>query len=82
MAPFSTNISGVDLPFDLFSPNTLWIAFFCVVVVFFFYSVFLVYHWFRYGMNILVSLLATAIYVTVSLGILLTMLLSFASLIP
>jgi len=76
------NFPVPEFSLNFISPNTLWLAFFCVVVVFFFYSVFLVYHWFRYGMNILVSLLATAIYITVSLGLLLTMLLSFASLIP
>ena len=62
-------------------PNILWYAFLSMVALFFFYSMFLLYHWFRYGMNIIVSLIATVIYGGVSGIILLAMLASFATLI-
>lgn len=68
-------------PYLSVSTDALWYVFFGVVLVFFFYSIFLVYHWFRYGMNIFVSLLATIIYAAGSGILLLMMLLSFASLI-
>ncbi|MCW9054621.1 MAG: hypothetical protein OQJ98_01400 [Candidatus Pacebacteria bacterium] len=61
--------------------DILWYIFLGVILVFLFYSIFLVYHWFRFGMNVLVSLIATVVYAGASAAILLTMLLSFASLI-
>lgn len=69
--------------FSLFSlgPEILWYVLIGAVLVFLIYSIFLIYHWFRYGMNILISLLATVIYSSVSGIILITMLVSFASLI-
>ncbi|MBI2618169.1 hypothetical protein HYW58_01830 [Candidatus Kaiserbacteria bacterium] len=68
-------------PFLPHNPNILWYAFLGIVLIFFFYSIFLLYHWFRYGMNIIVSLIATVIYGGVSGIILITMLTSFATLI-
>lgn len=71
------------LPFPLLpaASNVLWYAFLAVIAIFFFYSIFLMYHWFRYGMNILVSLIATIIYGGVSGVILIIMLASFVTLI-
>ncbi len=63
------------------NPEVLWYIFLGIVLIFVFYSIFLMYHWFRYGMNILTSLIATALYGGVSLILLLIMLLSFASLV-
>ena len=70
-------------PFPFFSLGTeaMWYIFIGVVLVFLFYSLFLVYHWFRYGMNIIISLLATVIYSGVSGIILIVMLTSFTSLL-
>jgi len=51
------------------------------VLVFLFYSIFLVYHWFRYGMNFLASILATLIYTGVSGVLLIIMIYSFLSLL-
>ena len=68
-------------PFLSFGTDGLWYLFLGVVLVFLFYSIFLVYHWFRYGMNVLVSILATIIYSVVSAVILITMIVSFASLL-
>ncbi|NQV92989.1 hypothetical protein HQ403_00645 [Candidatus Kaiserbacteria bacterium] len=64
-----------------FGTDGLWYVFLGVVLVFLFYSIFLIYHWFRYGMNILTSILATIIYSVVSGVILVTMIISFASLL-
>ena len=72
------------LPFSvsqLALPEALWIVFFAAVLIFLFYSMFLVYHWFRYDRNILISLLATIIYGGVSGVIMLVMVISLASLL-
>ncbi|MEX0651877.1 MAG: hypothetical protein WD509_00295 [Candidatus Paceibacterota bacterium] len=70
------------LPLDRLTPDILWYVFAGAVLVFFIYSIFLVYHWFRYGMNVLTSLLATIIYLGVSGIILIITIISFASLLP
>ncbi len=61
--------------------DALWYVFIGAILIFFFYSIFLIYHWFRYGMNFLMSVLATIIYSGVSGIILILMIMSFVSLI-
>ena len=56
-------------------------TFFVAVLIFGIYSIFLLYHWFRYGMNVLVSVFASIIYLGVSALILIVTLISFVSLI-
>ncbi|HEC32875.1 MAG TPA: hypothetical protein ENI63_01285 [Candidatus Kaiserbacteria bacterium] len=68
-------------PFLSFGTDTLWYIFAGVVLIFLFYSISLVYHWFRYGMNIPVSILATIIYSVVSGIVLIAMIISFSSLL-
>lgn len=71
----------IQLPSLSLNPEVLWYVFIGVVLLFLFYSIFLVYHWFRYGMNVLMSIIATIIYTSVSGIILIVMIISFASLI-
>lgn len=68
-------------PFFSLGTEALWYIFIGVVLIFFFYSISLIYHWFRYGMNALVSIIATVIYSGVSGIILIVMIMSFASLV-
>lgn len=77
------NLLSSFLSFDWlsFGPEVFWYTFIGAIFIFLFYSIFLIYHWFRYGMNILISLLATVIYASVSGVILITILVSFISLI-
>ncbi len=74
-------IPALVIPFSMISPGLLWFAFLAILGAFGVYSLFLIYHWFRYGMNILASLLATIIYLGVSGIILSVMLLSIAALL-
>ncbi|OGG55104.1 hypothetical protein A3D62_01120 [Candidatus Kaiserbacteria bacterium RIFCSPHIGHO2_02_FULL_49_11] len=72
-------IPALEIPFSAVSPELLWFVFLAILGTFGVYSLFLIYHWFRYGMNILASLLATVIYLGVSGIILIIMLLSIAA---
>lgn len=59
----------------------MWYILLALLAFFGAYAFILVYHWLRYGMNLIVSLLATILYLSVSGGLFLIMFFSIGSFI-
>lgn len=75
--PFISSI----IPVFITLGQVLWYGFLALAAFFGAYSLILVFHWFRYGMNFIISILATALYLGVAGSLFMIMFFSISSFI-